>query len=165
MLDAGIAFYTPEGGSNARAAKTGAAFARYADYERAHEAGVPIKITFDSAEGLREGTKIKYHGIQVGKVDSVAFGHSLNKVVISAHLEQNVGILAAEGTRFWIVKPELGLAEVSHLGTLVTGDYIAVRPAKTKGGLPYVPEGETLHPNTRDPRVPMIRKRRTNLRN
>ncbi len=69
----------------------------------------------------------------MGKVDSVAFGHALNKVVISAHLEQNAGILAAEGTRFWIVKPELGLAEVSHLGTLVTGDYIAVRPAKKKG--------------------------------
>lgn len=137
ILSAGIAFYTPDGGSKARAAKTGDAFALYADYERAHEAGVPIKITFDSAEGLREGTKIKYHGIQVGKVDSVAFGHSLNKIVVSAHLEQNAGILAAEGTRFWIVKPELGLAEVSHLGTLVTGDYIAARPAKKKGKHKY----------------------------
>lgn len=137
ILRAGIAFYTPEDGIKARAAKTGESFALYADYERAHEAGVPIKITFDGAEGLREGTKIKYRGIQVGKVDSVAFGHALNKVVISAHLEQNAGILAAEGTRFWIVKPELGLAEVSHLGTLVSGDYIAARPAKKKGKPKY----------------------------
>jgi paraquat-inducible protein B len=160
ILSAGIAFYTPEDDSKARAAKTGDAFELYADYERAHETGVPIKITFDGAEGLRAGTRIKYRGIQVGKVDSVAFGHSLNKVVVSAHLNQHASTLAREGSRFWIVKAKFGLAGVSQLGTLITGDYIAVRPAKTKGDLPSVPnEGETLHPNTRDPRVPMIRKR------
>jgi paraquat-inducible protein B len=160
ILRAGIAFYTPAHEHEAHPAKSGHTYELYPDYESAHRAGVPIKITFDSTEGLREGSKIKYRGIAVGEVDSIVFGRSLNKVVVSVHLNQYASTLAREGSRFWIVKAKFGLAGVSQLGTLITGDYIAVRPAKTKGDLPSVPnEGETLHPNTRDPRVPMIRKR------
>ena len=64
-------------------------FTLYDDYESAHQTGVPIKITFDSADGLGKDTKIKYHGITVGKVDSVKFGPSLEKVVLSAHLDRS----------------------------------------------------------------------------
>ena len=159
ILRAGIALYTPAHEHEAHPAKSGHTYELYPDYESAHRAGVPIKITFDSTEGLREGSKIKYRGIAVGEVNSIVFGRSLHKVVVSAHLYQHASTLAREGSQFWIVKAKFGLAGVSQLGTLITGDYIAVRPAKTKGGQPSVPEGETLHPNTRDPRVPMIRKR------
>ena len=99
--------------------------------------GVQIKITFDSAEGLGKDTEIKYHGITVGKVDSVTFGPSLEKVFLSAHLNRSVSIMAREGTRFWVVKPEIGLSKISHLGTLITGDYIAVLPAMKKGEPKY----------------------------
>ena len=84
-------------------------------------------------KGLNKDTEIKYHGITVGKVDSVTFGPSLEKVFLSAHLDRTVGVMASEGTRFWVVKPEFGLSKVSHLGTLITGSYIAVLPAKKKG--------------------------------
>ena len=112
-------------------------FNLYDDYDSAHQTGVPIKITFDSAEGLGKNTEIKYHGITVGKVDSVTFGPSLDKVFLSAHLDLNTSSLASEGTRFWVVKPEFGLSKVSHLGTLITGDYIAVLPAMKKGKPKY----------------------------
>jgi len=137
ILAGGLAFYTPEDGSNAPAVQNGHLFTLYDDYESAHQTGVPIKITFDSAEGLDKDTEIKYHGITVGKVDSVTFGPSLEKVFLSAHLNRNTSILASEGTRFWVVKPEFGLAKVSHLGALITGDYIAVLPAIKKGKPKY----------------------------
>ncbi len=96
---------------------------------------MPIKITFDSASGLGEGTKIKYHGITVGEVESVAFSSSLEQVILSARLDDNAATLAREGTQFWVVKAEFGLAAIANLGTLVTGDYIAIRPTE-EGGNP-----------------------------
>ena len=146
-------------GTRQRPAESGHVYEIYPDYDSAHRAGVPIKITFNRAEGLREGSKIKYRGLEVGGVDAIVFGRSLDEVIVSAHLDSHASALAREGSQFWIAKAKFGLTGVSHLGTLITGDYIAVRPAQTKGGLPIVPEGETLHPNARDPRVPMIRKR------
>ena len=137
ILSAGIAFYTPEDESNAPKAQKGDTFTLYEDYESAHKiGGVPIKITFDSADGLGEGTKIKYHGITVGKVDSVTFSSSLEQVILSAHLDDNASSLAREGTQFWVVKVEFGLAAIKNLGTLVTGDYIAIRPTE-EGGKPF----------------------------
>jgi paraquat-inducible protein B len=112
---------------------------------------VPIKITFDSAEGLGKDTEIKYHGITVGKVNSVTFGPSLEKVFLSAHLDRNTSSLASEGTRFWVVKPEFGLSKISHLGTLITGDYIAVLPAMKKGEPKYEFIGQRKPPSDKPP--------------
>ena len=137
ILSSGIAFYTPEDEPETRKAKKGEAFTLYKDYEIAHQTGVPITITFDSADGLGEGTKIKYHGITVGEVDSIAFSPSLEKVILSAQLNRSAANLAQGGTIFWVVKPEFGLAEVSNLGTLITGDYIAVQRGNEKGVKKY----------------------------
>ena len=133
ILAGGIAFFTPETGAESRKAESGAKFNLYTDYDSAHETGVAIQITFKGAQGLEENTTIKYRGINVGTVDSVVLSKSLDKVVVSAHLDPHARAFAREGTRFWIVEPEVGLAKVSHLGTLITGNYIEVRPAKKKG--------------------------------
>jgi paraquat-inducible protein B len=135
ILSSGIAFYTPEDDPKARRAKTGDAFTLHEDYKSAHVTGLPITITFDSADGLGEGTKIKYHGINVGTVNSISFDPSMGKVILSAHLDRTAGKLAREGARFWVVKPEFGLAAVSNLGTLIGGDYIAIQPS-AQGGKP-----------------------------
>ena len=121
---------------NGKKAQKGDIFTLYEDYESSHQiGGVLIAITFDSADGLGEGTKIKYHGITVGEVESVTFSPSLEEVILSARLDDNAATLAREGTEFWVVKPEFGLAAIANLGTLVTGDYIAIRPTE-EGGKP-----------------------------
>jgi paraquat-inducible protein B len=131
----------------------------YPDYDSAHRVGVPIKITFDRAEGLGEGAKIKYRGLEVGAVDAIVFGRSLDEVIVSAHLDLHASALAREGAQFWVAKAEIGLAGISQLGTLITGNYIAVRPAAANGRRPLIPKGDSLYPAKRDLRVPMIRKR------
>ena len=132
ILAGGITLFTPETVGDGRKAENGDNFKLYTDYDSAHETGVAIQITFKGG-GLDENAKIKYRGITVGTVDSVVLSKSLDKVVVSAHLAPHAGAFAREGTRFWIVEPEVGLAKVSHLGTLITGKYIEVRPAKEKG--------------------------------
>jgi paraquat-inducible protein B len=159
IINSGIAFDTPAPEHAARPAESGHRYELYPDYESAHQAGVPIKITFDRTEGLREGAKIKYRGLAVGAVDAIVFGRSLNEVIVSAHLDSHARALAREGTQFWIAKAEIGLSGVSQLGTLISGDYIAVRPVETSGDRPLIPPGDSIHPEQHDPRIPMIRKR------
>ena len=48
--------------------------------------------------------------------------------MVDAVLEPGAEYLAKEGSLFWVVKPELGLASTKNIETLVTGQYIAVRP-------------------------------------
>ena len=158
IIDSGIAFDTPAHGHSARPAESDHRYELYPDYDSAHRVGVPIKITFDRAEGLGEGAKIKYRGLEVGAVDAIVFGRSLDEVIVSAHLDSHASVLAREGSQFWVAKAEIGLAGISQLGTLITGNYIAVRPAETNGRRHLIPAGESVYPNKRDPRVPMIRK-------
>ncbi|MDX1778774.1 MAG: MlaD family protein, partial [Thermodesulfobacteriota bacterium] len=142
ILSSGIAFYTPEDEPDAGKAQKGDVFTLYPDFDSTQEiGGVPIKITFDSASGLGEGTKIKYHGITVGEVESVAFSSTLEQVILSARLDDNAATLAREGTQFWVVKVEFGLAAIANLGTLVTGDYIAIRPTEDGSNPQYEFEG------------------------
>ena len=159
ILASGIAFDTPAHGHPARPAASDHRYELYPDYDSAHRAGVPIKITFDRTEGLREGAKIKYRGLEVGGVDAIVFGRSLDEVIVSAHLDSHASALAREGSQFWVAKAEIGLAGISHLGTLITGNYIAVAPAETNGGQSFIPYGDALYPAKRDLRIPRIRKR------
>ena len=45
---------------------------------------------------------------------------------LSLHDALPISALAREGTQFWVVKVEFGLAAIGNLGTLVTGDYIEI---------------------------------------
>jgi len=122
ILLGGISFYSP----NPRAASVnnGQSFRLYQDFESAHSVGVPITINFDEGDGLKVGTAIKYEGIEIGKVTSVSLNRTLDGVVVKASLMGAAGDVAREHTRFWMVKPELGLAKTANLETLITGQYI-----------------------------------------
>ncbi len=41
--------------------------------------------------------------------------------------------VARSGTRFWVVRPALGLLRTENLGTLVSGPYIEALPSSTPG--------------------------------
>jgi paraquat-inducible protein B len=129
----GIAFSSPQHSNPGTQAGDNETFILYESYEIAHQDGIAITLLFDTAEGLSKGTKIKYHGIDVGEVQDINFGKSFKTVRLQVYLEKNVAAFAREGTRFWVVKPEISLSKVSNLGTLVTGHYIELSPSKKKG--------------------------------
>lgn len=129
----GIAFSTPQHSKSSAQAGDNETFILYESYESAHQDGIAITLLFDTAEGLSKGTKIKYHGIDVGEVQDISFGKSFKTVRLQVYLEKNVAAFAREGTRFWVVKPKISLSKVSNLGTLVTGYYIELSPSKKRG--------------------------------
>ena len=91
------------------------------------QAGPDITITFRNAEGLEAGrTEVRYKEVVVGKVTKVGLSPDRERVLVSVKLDKSVENLAVEDTRFWVVRPRIGLAGVSGLGTLFSGSYIGV---------------------------------------
>lgn len=103
--------------------------AGYQVYQHAQEFGPTISIHFRDASGIRPGrTIVQYRGAEIGKVDSVALSADHQYAVVKIKLRHQVNSLACEGSAFWIVSPQLGLGNITGLGTIVSGAYIEVSP-------------------------------------
>jgi paraquat-inducible protein B len=91
--------------------------------------GPLITIYFKSADGLQaQNTQVTYRGANVGQVKEVALTTDTQSVRVRARLAGSARNLARAGSVFWIVRPEVKVGAVSGLGTIVSGEYIAVQP-------------------------------------
>lgn len=89
------------------------------------QAGPTIVISFDNAQGITAGkTEVKYKNVVIGKVRSIDLSDDRSKVLVTVALEKKAQSFATEGSRFWVVRPRIGLGGVSGLGTLFSGAYI-----------------------------------------
>lgn len=124
------------------------------------EIGPTVTISFESAEGLEVGqTKLRYKNVVVGKVTGIQIAHDRSSVMVTAELNRDSAhYITNDKTRFWVVRPRLGLSGVSGLGTLVSGAYIGVdvpRQADTSAsvhsfvGLESPPEISSDRPGSR----------------
>lgn len=93
--------------------------------------GEQVLIHFPEGHGLRPDDSVRHRGIEVGRVTSVELNPDLTGVDVTVMLDPNAENLAREGTRFWIVRPQLSLTAVTGLDTAVGSKYIAVSPADT----------------------------------
>ncbi len=91
--------------------------------------GPEVTIRFETAEGIAAGkTEIRCRSVSVGKVTRVELDDDLQSVLVYARLDNGNEILLRKGTRFWVVRPRVSAADVSGLGTLITGAYIELEP-------------------------------------
>jgi paraquat-inducible protein B len=152
LITGGVAFYTPDDVPDRGTADEGEEFSLYPDYEKASEQGLEIVIRWPQGDGLEEGAPIKYQGITVGQVKRVRLSDDLKQVLVSAHLEPSGAKLARKGTRFWVVKPQLGITGAANLETLIKGHYIMVEPeagVMGKGPTQYTFDGLSQAPVNR----------------
>lgn len=128
--------------------------------------GPEISIAFPTADGIEPGAELRHRGVTVGVVRTVELDRELDSVRVTAELAPSASGLAAEGTRFWIVRPEVSLSRVAGLETIFGPRYIGVQPAPEGGartlafeGLPSPPrlespaDGDALTLVLRAPRV------------
>lgn len=102
-------------------------------YSNLIKAGPTLHIYFDNAAGLEPGkSQLKYRGARIGDVDKIKLTKDHQKVDVSVALDASAESVAREGSRFWIVKPEVGAGEIRGLRTIVSGDYITVEPGQGK---------------------------------
>ncbi len=89
--------------------------------------GPKITIVMKSAEGLEAGkTKIHYNGVDIGTVTTIELSPDHQTVILKAQMAPKTeGFLVAD-TKFWVVRPRISGANVTGLGTLISGAYIGV---------------------------------------
>ena len=98
-------------------------------YKTFSERGPEVVISFQTAEGIEEGkTKIKYRDVTIGQVTTVRFADDLLRVLVTAELVPGMERHLSDATKFWVVRPRVGGGQVSGLGTLISGAYIAMDP-------------------------------------
>ena len=89
------------------------------------QAGPEISISFQSAEGLDAGkTPVKYKNVVIGHVQKIRLSADRSRVLVKVALEKSAEKFATEGTRYWVVRPRIGLGGVSGISTLLSGAYI-----------------------------------------
>jgi paraquat-inducible protein B len=95
--------------------------------------GPKITIVFQSAEGLEAGkTKIHYNGVDIGTVTTVRLSDDHQRVIIDAQMAPKTESFLAEDTQFWVVRPRISGANVTVLGTLISGAYIGLEIGNSK---------------------------------
>ena len=91
--------------------------------------GPEISIDFADGSGVEAGkTNLVYLGVNAGTVTSVALKPGLTGVTVRLRLFKVAKSLASEGSKFWIVHPEIGLSGIKGLETLVSGVRLNVIP-------------------------------------
>ena len=89
--------------------------------------GTSIEITFHTADDLEPNkTKISYKAVEIGEVKEIHVSKDRKEVVVEARIHRNSTDYLVQDTRFWVVRPRVTGANVSGLGTLVSGAYIGV---------------------------------------
>ena len=92
--------------------------------------GITITLEMPTSEGMEIGkTKVLYKGINVGVVKAINGAEDLNSVILSIEMLKKAEPYLTDKTLFWVVKPQISLAGVTGLETLLSGYYIDIRPS------------------------------------
>jgi paraquat-inducible protein B len=114
--------------------------------------GPLITIVFTDAEGLQPGeTHIRHKDVDLGTVESIHLSPDMSTVIVRARMRRSVTDHLTARTRFWIVRPRVGVGGISGLSTLVSGDYIEMYPGSGSPQRSFVGLSE---PPTLTPDVP-----------
>lgn len=97
--------------------------------------GVPLRVEFREARGLRAGADVRYRGVNVGVVRSIVISPDGSKAVAQLLLDPPGALHACVDSAFWIVTPRFsGLtAGASGLDTLVRDSYVAFLTPPERG--------------------------------
>ncbi|QLR43536.1 MCE family protein [Enterobacter sp. RHBSTW-00994] len=89
--------------------------------------GPEVVIAFRSAAGLEAGkTAVKYKDVTVGLVKAITLSPDNTQVLVRVALGRDAQNLTRADTRFWVVRPRVGMSGVSGIDTLLSGAYIGV---------------------------------------
>ena len=94
-------------------------------YDHWASQGPLIAISFSSAAGIEAGrTKVKMREVEVGAVSDVSLAEKADHVMLSVRIEKDAAHLLREDSKFWVVRPQIGMGGISGLGTLMSGAYL-----------------------------------------
>lgn len=89
--------------------------------------GPTVTISFLTAEGLEPGkTRVRYKDVDIGEVKTIAISEDRSRIIVTAQFTKEAESFLMEDTRFWVVRPRISGGQISGVGTLLSGAYIAI---------------------------------------
>ena len=92
------------------------------------ERGPTVVVRFEEAGGIQVGTELRHRGIRTGVVRKVGLDDDFDGVSVEIELDPSSAGLARKGTKFWLVRAQVGFGKIAGLDTLLGPNYIALRP-------------------------------------
>ena len=69
-----------------------------------------VVVSFKDAAGVEAGkTLVKFRDITIGKVTKIGFGDGMAEILVTLEFDEIKHKYISEKTRFWIVKPRIGM--------------------------------------------------------
>lgn len=99
-------------------------------YASVSQRGVPLFLTFQQGHGIKVGDALRYRGIEIGHVQSVQLTKDLTAVQLEVRLTSSAQGIAREGSRFWIVRPQIDVSGIYGLDTMIGANYVSVLPGQ-----------------------------------
>jgi paraquat-inducible protein B len=107
--------------------------AGYLIYHRVREFGHSVTVRFRDVEGLKPGqSSVQFRGAAIGEVVKIELSPDQQYAIVKIKLRRFASSVAREGSIFWIVRPQLGMGNLTGLGTIIAGPHIAVLPGNGK---------------------------------
>ncbi len=112
-------------------------FAIYLAVDVWRSQGPVLTIYAQEGYGLAEGDPLRYRGIDVGAIHDVELDEDLDRIELTVRLEPEAAALCRDGTRFWVVRPQVSVDSVSGLDTIVGARYLSVAPGALEAPARY----------------------------
>jgi hypothetical protein len=94
--------------------------------------GEVVTVSLDDGYGIALGGAVRHRGITVGEVVDLDLARD-GTVRLTLRLDRDAEMLARAGTRFWIVRPQIGLGGLEGVETLIGARYVAAVPSADAG--------------------------------
>ncbi|MBL0710148.1 MAG: MCE family protein [Colwellia sp.] len=129
ILRGGISFFNPSMAKQSQIkVKELDTFTLFEHLEQAKNAGLAISIHFNDYAGLKVNTRVIYQEQEIGAITRLVFNNDKAGVTALVLLNDIGAQYAKEGSKFWLVEPEIGLVGSKNVTSLFTGAFISLLP-------------------------------------
>jgi paraquat-inducible protein B len=91
--------------------------------------GIDVTVTYNDAAGMQPGdTRVMYHGLEVGRVTSVALASDDWHVIVHLDIDRQLEPKINTGTRFFLEGAHPSFTDASSLRALIAGPTIVMVP-------------------------------------
>lgn len=91
--------------------------------------GIDVTVTFDDAAGMKANdTKVRYRGLEIGSVSSVALSSDGKQVVAHLNIDDGQKRALTAGTRFYLEGARPSFSNLASLKAIVSGPYVVMVP-------------------------------------
>ncbi len=102
-------------------------------YDYFDQLGTEIQLNLRTAEGIEVGkTLLKSRNVNVGIIETIKLSDDYSSIIATARVSDDAVRMLKEDSRFWVVKPRIGMEGITGLDTLLSGAYIELEPGNAK---------------------------------